>query len=709
VLEGKSTKVRQRAAEAIEDPGQIRGLIKDVRGGNDKSVYRILARKRDALLAQERQLEQLRAEISSVSMALERHSHRPYDAVFTPTLEQLEKRWQAVVAQVDVQADAEVVRRAQEAIDRAREVIAQHLRQVAFEASRQLAAANAAAEAQRQRELQAKAEAAAAAERARIEEAARKAQTEAREAETAALRHIGGLVRKAQRALEEGSTGRAAGLRRAIEEALPASPPLPAHLVRQLEQLDAKLNEIKDWKSFSVTPKRAELIAEMESLIDSNLPPPALAERIKSLQEEWRTLSRGAGENLEADWQRFHGAAERAYQPCKEYFEARAALRKENLQRRGALLDRLVAFEAQHDWEQPDWRTVIAALRESKQEWRRHSPVEPAEGKALQEKFLACTSRLQSRLDSEYARNVKEKESLIESAERLLASPDSRKAVDDVKKLQERWKAVGPVPRTDDQQLWEKFRQHCAAVFQKRQQQAADQAAELEANRGRAIALCEELEKIGALSGAELLDAVKRLPEIRLAFDEVGDLPREGARELRARFESASRQCEKAAAHQRSRAAEQGWIHLMEASNCVRAYRLASARNIDVAELETLKRAAEERIAGVGHSPKRALDAIRNALGKENSNDVAANEAALRTLCIRAEILTDTPTPPEDQARRREYQMQRLKEGLGQGLSADQSHLDELTIEWLGVGPTEEGTYLPLLERFMRCRQATPR
>jgi hypothetical protein len=28
-----------------------------------------------------------------------------------------------------------------------------------------------------------------------------------------------------------------------------------------------------------------------------------------------------------------------------------------------------------------------------------------------------------------------------------------------------------------------------------------------------------------------------------------------------------------------------------------------------------------------------------------------------------------------------------------------------LTIEWLGVGPTEEATYLPLLERFKECRK----
>jgi hypothetical protein len=42
---------------------------------------------------------------------------------------------------------------------------------------------------------------------------------------------------------------------------------------------------------------------------------------------------------------------------------------------------------------------------------------------------------------------------------------------------------------------------------------------------------------------------------------------------------------------------------------------------------------------------------------------------------------------------------------MGQGVAADERQLDALAIEWMGIGPTEEATYLPLLERFKRCRQ----
>jgi len=702
VLEGSSTKIRQLAAEAIEDAAQLRYLIKQARGGKDKSVYKILSRKREAQLAHERQVGQLGAEITAVSAAIERHSYRPYDPLFTPTLERLEVRWNVVAAR----AEPDVARGVQDAIDRAREVIEQHLREIAAQVAREQATANAAAEAQRLRVEEEKAAEMAAAEQARILESERNAHAEKQEAHALAVRQIGGLIRKAHGALNDGSTGRAAGLRRAIEEKLPVVAPLPGHLASQVQQLDAKLRELEDWKSFSVAPKRVELMREMESLAaGSILPASELAERIKSLQDEWRTLSKGAGENLEADWLRFQEAARKAYQPCREYFEARAQVRRDHRQRREALLERLAAFEAAHHWEQPDWRTVTTVLREARQEWRQHSPVDRAAGNALQEKFDAVITSLQSRLDVEYARNIKEKKLLIDHAQRLLMREDSRTAIDEVKELQRKWKVVGPVARDVDRLLWEEFRQHCDALFQKRELQFTEHTTRLEANRSKAILVCDEVERIAALSGSELLESARKLPELRMAFEVIGEFPKGAGRELHRRFERAVEHCNEAVSQEQARDAERSWTNLFEAANMVRAYRLSIARNAQVAERNALRQAAEDHVAGIAQWPKGGLAVLRSELAREDANDLAANEAALRQLCIRAEVLTERPTPPEDQPLRREYQVQRLVRGMGQGATADDAQLDTLAIEWVGVGPTDEGTYRQLLGRFRQCRE----
>jgi hypothetical protein len=442
----------------------------------------------------------------------------------------------------------------------------------------------------------------------------------------------------------------------------------------------------------------------MESLIDSSVEPPVLADRIKSLQEEWRTLSKGAGENLEADWQRFQDASQKAYQPCKQYFETQSLVRQENLQRRQALLERLVAFETGHDWEQPDWRTVLIALRESKQQWREHSPVDRAAGKASQQQFVAITSKLQNRLDAAYAANVSRKRSLIEHAQQLCTTEDSRKSIDEVKELQRQWQAVGPVPRDEDHRLWEEFRQHCDAVFQRRQQEFAQYSTALEANKSQAIAMCEELATIAQLSGPPLLQSIARVTELRDAFAALGEFPHAAARELHGRFERAVERCEAAVGRQKLRNEEHSWTVLLEAADRVRAYKLALVRQADPSQQDTLRQAAEDYFAMVTQWPKGGHEAVKDALASAPGPDLEANEKALRRLCIRAEILADRSSPPEDQPLRREYQVQRLMQSMGQGITADASQMDTLTMEWVRTGPIEEATYAPLLDRFKGCR-----
>eukprot|EP01034_Spumella_vulgaris_P006922 gene6922-8824_t len=158
-------------------------------------------------------------------------------------------------------------------------------------------------------------------------------------------------------------------------------------------------------------------------------------------------------------------------------------------------------------------------------------------------------------------------------------------------------------------------------------------------------------------------------------------------------------------ARQHAHGAEHAWNDLFAAANHVRAYRLAVALNLDTPLLDTLKEVAETCIASVQRWPKSGLDALKQALAGERSTDLAANELAARMLCIRAEILTDTPTPPEDQALRRDVQLQRLVQGMGQRLKADETQLDTLAIEWVRIGPVEDVAYEPLLQRFRRCRE----
>jgi hypothetical protein len=715
VVENPSSRLRQLAAESIRDPAQLRQLLPQVRN-KDKSVYKILKQKCDALNAEDRKADEIRNEIAARCAALERHSHRTYDSLYTAGFEHLKTRWQTLTTP----AAADIDQRARQAIKRCEEVIDTNLRQLAQRAAedaalkaalelkeqeREAARAASAAQAEAQAELQARAQEEAAA----IRNAEGKERAEQRAAEEQLLRQIGSLIRMANAALRDGGTQRAAGLRRSIDQKLPAAA-LPTYLSRQIQQLDEKLHELKQWKDYAVAPKRLELIAEMEALIGSTEEPKALAERIKLLQQDWRTISKGIVSEAAEEWQRFQQAASAAYQPCREHFEAQAALRLQNLDKRKAVLERLLAFEATLNVENPDWRLLASVLSEAPQEWRRYFPVDREAGRSVQEEFEASMRRLQAKLEAWHEGNVADKQSLIKRARHLLTQEDSREAIDAVKRLQLLWKETGPVPSAQSQSLWNEFREVCDAIYQKRQQAYAEYASGLEANKLKAMALCEEIERIAASSGAALLEAAAKIPEWRDAYQALDEMPRTEARGLQDRFERAIELCKARIAQQRVRDTEQSFRNLFEAARSINTYEWAVLQGAESSERESLKQAAESLIAGVQQWPRGGLKAIKDTLVRTGSApvDLEAREKALRILCVRGEIQSESLTPAEDEALRREHQVQRLTQGMGQGISVDDGQWDAMALDWVRIGAIEPDLYQSLRDRFIRSWEKRP-
>lgn len=707
VLQGSTTRIRQMAAHAVTDLEQLRELIRATRGGKDKTVHRILADKRDELLAEMRAAQKLQADLETTAADIALHSQRPYDALYSSTLERLEAQWHALEPHSPETLRDSVARQ----LERAREVVDEHRRAIEVEAERKRSAALAAEESRRQRELEARAavEAAAeaAAEQARAREVERQAELARQEAETAEVRHLLGLLRQAQAALDQGGTARAARLRDAIEERLPGAPALPPWFARKLQEVASRIEELKDWKTFRVVPKRAELVERMQSLVGADMSPEELARQIRRLRDEWRTLNRGAAEDPSPEWQAFDDAATRAYEPCREHFAQQAERRRENQAHREAMLDRLSAFAAQQAGEDVNWRAVQQAIVESRREWQQYAPVDQAAARPLQERFRAVLQDLQGRLDAEHARNVQAKRELIARTAALADVKDTRQAIEEAKSLQRTWKTIGLVPRQQDNQLWEEFRRHCDAVFERSAQEWAAHGASLDANQARAIALCEELERLAGSADEAPPSDRPPLGEVRAEFDSL-ELPRASARELRGRFADAVTRYGEAARRHRAEAERRAWSDLFGVGSRLNEYALAVAQGRSPEDCAAFREAAASAVAGLAHAPKgtRAIleqQMARTAAGAIGT-DLAANESARRMLCVRAELIAGVPTPPEDLELRREYQMQRLVAAMGRGERPAPADLDALALEWIAAGPVETVVHDALLARLERCR-----
>ncbi len=515
-----------------------------------------------------------------------------------------------------------------------------------------------------------------------------------------AQRQIAGLIRKANETVSAGVLGKAMGIRRAIDEKLQNFDNLPNHLANQLEQLDETLSKLQDWKNYAVVPKKHELIAQLEALDGSSEHPETLATKIKRLQDEWKALSKGGKDQEPELWEKFHELAQKVYQPCRDYFAEQSNIRQLNLNSLKQLVAQLKDYLENHDWTNANWKEVGKVIRMARQEWRGYSPTERVATQPVQAEFENVLAAIQQKLNEEFARNDALKRELIAQAQQLVAAEDVRKAVEDIKQLQARWQTIGASLRKDEQQLWREFRDQCDAVFARRQQQSNEFKVELEANLTAAKALVDELTQLTQLTGQALSDARKRVDEIRQAFGALGQFPKAQVNDIKASFQQAIDQFEQKVKAERQQLKQQIWVNLLAANNAVRQYELALAKG-DAPELDQL----QVQIDAVTHWPAGGLKAIQQKIARVTpAVDVQENLAALRELCIRADILTDSATPASEQALRTAFQVNQLQQNFGrkgQGVAAE---FENLMFEWVAVGAVATDDYEPLLARFNSCR-----
>ena len=517
-------------------------------------------------------------------------------------------------------------------------------------------------------------------------------------------RHINALISQANQALQKGLSRDAAGIRRTLERKLGALEKLPTAITAKVEQLDEALSKLLDWKNFAVEPKQQELIDQMQVLTESQDNPEALASKIRRLQDQWKSLSKDSQD--QQLWEVFHKLAEQAYQPCKVYYDQKSEIRRSNIEKRRTLVSQLNDYVTAQPWEgngaeSIDWKLAEKLIGTAIREWQSYAPTDRDANKPVQKKFDRLLDSLRSKLSAHQQQNAERKQLLIAQVDALLENSDKRAATEKVKQLQAQWQKVGVVPRKQEQKLWRLFRASCDAVFAQRHQQSVEFKAELNTHKGVAEELIKEVLTLGALSGKALLDGRTRVTECKREFSAVGNLPKAAVASISQRFQSAVTAFDTAITNQIAQAKLQLWDNLFTASAMIGLAQTTS----DESASDALLTKAQDFMASVEQWPKNGYQALEKKMARGSALDRTEDyQKALQLLCIRAEILADQETPPEDKALRMQYQVSRLQQGFGQNSSPNGVSIQDLVIEWIAAGAVANDIYEPLLERFNHCR-----
>ncbi|MFE2646166.1 DUF349 domain-containing protein [Streptomyces nigra] len=219
-------------------------------------------------------------------------------------------------------------------------------------------------------------------------------------------------------------------------------------LVELVEKRREERKQQRAKQSDEARHRKEALVAEAEELAQSDQWR-AAGERLRALVDTWKSLPRLDRKSDDELWHRFSHARSAFSKRRKAHFAQLDAQREEARRTK----ERLVA-EAEALSGSTDWGPTAARYRELMTEWkaagraqREHEDDLWNRFRGAQDVFFAARSSVFAERDAEQSENLKLKEELAGEAEKLLPIGDLKGARAAFRSINERWEAIGHVPR----------------------------------------------------------------------------------------------------------------------------------------------------------------------------------------------------------------------------------------------------------------------
>jgi hypothetical protein len=236
-----------------------------------------------------------------------------------------------------------------------------------------------------------------------------------------------------------------------------------AAAVGDLDGLAARARAMVDTADSAAAESRAEkqaaragqiarkeaLAAEAEQIAAESTSWKAAGDRLKAIVEEWKTIRGIDRKTDEALWTRFAAARDAFGRRRGAHFASLDAQRTEARAAKQELIK-----EAERLATSTEWGPTSAAMRSLMDRWKA-VPRTGREGdddlwkqfRAAQDVFFTARTESDKKRNSEEHANQQQKEELLAQAEKLDPSTDLKGAQNALRKIQERYDAVGHVPR----------------------------------------------------------------------------------------------------------------------------------------------------------------------------------------------------------------------------------------------------------------------
>ncbi|MGI4822594.1 MAG: DUF349 domain-containing protein [Janthinobacterium lividum] len=215
--------------------------------------------------------------------------------------------------------------------------------------------------------------------------------------------------------------------------------------------------------------------------------------------------------------------------------------RTQNLARKQELLAQLRQLV-----ESAETKDSSQKLKQLQADWKATGPVPQTDSQetwntyhGLLDRYYANQGRFYELKELDRRRNQEAKEALVARAEALKDAPGINKALDELKKLHDDWKHIGPVPGEQREPLWQRFLAASEAVHLRRKEFVDTRSAQEQENLKVKQALLERVLPFAEFTTERVNEWRSRtdeLQEIKKEWEAAGPVPRAQADQLNKQY-----------------------------------------------------------------------------------------------------------------------------------------------------------------------------
>ena len=161
---------------------------------------------------------------------------------------------------------------------------------------------------------------------------------------------------------------------------------------------------------------------------------------------------------------------------------------------------------------------------------------------SLYERYRTMRQHHLEAIEAQKQKNFESKQALVEELRALVDSGEEsmKNVMDAFNNIQERWKAIGDVPREKMNDLWQNYHFQIEQFFNKLKINRELRALDQKRNLDQKLQLCEQAEEL--IVEPNIQRAAKTLQELRARWKETGPVPAEQNEEIWQRFNAAAQQ-----------------------------------------------------------------------------------------------------------------------------------------------------------------------